>query len=125
MSESLKRLPDSELAVMQAVWRCPIPATRSQIEKELPVSMAATTVLTLLSRLAEKGYLTVEKEGKSNVYTPTVTQDSYVAQESTHFFRKLCGGSISTFASALCNSSLSRQEIEEIRRLLEEGGTKL
>ncbi len=125
MADSLKRLPESELAVMQAVWRCPTPASRSQIEKELPASMATTTVLTLLSRLAEKGYLTVEKEGKSNVYTPTVTQDAYIARESTHFFQQLCGGSITTFASALCNSSLTRQEIEEIRKLLEEGGTKL
>ena len=125
MAESLKRLPDSELVVMQAVWRCPIPATRSQIEKEIPTSLATTTVLTLLSRLAEKGFLTVEKEGKSNVYTPTVTQNAYVARESTHFFRQLCGGNIATFASALCNSSLTRQEIEEIRKLLEEGGTTL
>ena len=33
---------------------------------------------------------------------------------------QLCGGSISAFASALCDGALSKQEIDQLRKLLEE-----
>ena len=51
MSFSLRRLPDAELEVMQAVWDCSGPATRTDIEKRLATArpLAPTTVLTLLS----------------------------------------------------------------------------
>ena len=57
MSESIRRLPDSELAVMQAVWAFEPPVARSQIETLLPGSMAMTTLLTLLSRLLREDVL--------------------------------------------------------------------
>ena len=64
MQKDIRRLPDSELEVMQAVWRCEAPATRKEIEKNLnrEPPMAATTLLTLLSRLAERGFLRIQKE---------------------------------------------------------------
>ena len=76
MARLIRRLPDGELTVMQAVWACEVPATRGEIEKHLPAenTMALTTLLTLLTRLAEKGFLTIEKVGRGNCYTPNVTQ---------------------------------------------------
>ena len=54
MTRDVKRLPDAELAVMQALWACEAPAGRSDLEGILQGThpMAATTLLTLLSRLA-------------------------------------------------------------------------
>ena len=34
----IRRLPDAELAVMQALWDCEAPAPRADIEKRLKVS---------------------------------------------------------------------------------------
>lgn len=117
-----RRLPDSELEVMQAVWRCEAPVARKNIEAVLLPRhpMALTTLLTLLTRLAEKGFLRIDKAGRSSVYTPLVTEQEYLAGQSNRFFTKLCGGNLSTFAAALCDGGLTPEELEELKKLLEE-----
>ena len=122
MTQELRRLPDSELEVMQVLWSLPVPAARSEIEQLLQEShpMAQTTLLTLLTRLAEKGFVQIDKIGRSSVYTPLVERRDYLAAQSRRFVSKLCGGSLTAFASALCDSGLSREELAELRRLLEE-----
>jgi len=122
--EIIRRLPDSELEVMQVIWDCTPPVSRSAIEAKLQDThpMALTTLLTLLPRLSEKGFLIAEKAGRSKCYTPTVSRQDYLASQSRSFFQKLCGGSMSTFAAALCDSGLTREELDELRELLDRGG---
>ena len=90
MEQSIRRLPDAELEVMQALWSCTIPATSREIEAALPAgrTMAQTTVLTLLSRLADRGMVTVEKAGRRSLYTPAVSREQYTAAQS-----RTCSGS--------------------------------
>ena len=122
MKNEIRRLPDSELEIMQVLWSLPAPVSRAAVEAVLAEShpMAQTTVLTLLARLAEKGFVSIEKAGRGSVYTPLVARHDYLAAQSSRFVEKLCGGSMSAFAAALCDSGLSREELAELRRLLEE-----
>ena len=122
MDMANRRLPDSELEVMQAVWRCEAPVSRKDIEAVLLPQrpMALTTLLTLLTRLAEKGFLRIDKAGRGSVYTPLVTEQAYLAGQSNRFFTKLCGRNLSTFAAALCDGGLSAEELAELKKLLEE-----
>ena len=39
MKEKLRRLPDSELAVMQALWRADAPLTRPELDAALTLSL--------------------------------------------------------------------------------------
>lgn len=123
MNHTIRRLPDAELEVMQALWASDTPVPRAQLEERLAQThpMATTTLLTLLSRLSEKGFVRVDKEGRKSLYAPLVTREDYLAAQSRSFIQKLCGGSLSTFASALCDSGLSKEELEELRELLKEG----
>ncbi|MBE6968195.1 MAG: BlaI/MecI/CopY family transcriptional regulator [Ruminococcaceae bacterium] len=123
MRDAMRRLPDAELEVMQAIWACEAPVARAEIEEILFKThpMAMTTLLTLLSRLAEKGFVRIEKIGRSSRYTPLVSQEDYLSAQSRRFVHKLCGGSISTFAAALCNSGLTKEELTELREMLERG----
>ena len=123
MSHTIRRLPDTELEVMQALWASDTPVPRAQLEERLAQThpMATTTLLTLLSRLSEKGFVRVDKEGRKSLYAPLVTREDYLAAQNRSFIQKLCGGSLSTFASALCDSGLSKEELEELRELLKEG----
>lgn len=113
------KLPDAELTVMQALWACGGVGSRRDIEERLPRPMAPTTLLTLLSRLAERGFLQVEKEARRATYCALVSREAYLAGQGKRFFRTLCGGDLSAFASALCHSGLSREELQELRALLE------
>lgn len=122
MRNGIRRLPDAELEVMQALWACNMPAARSDIEEVLFKThpMAMTTLLTLLTRLSDKGFISIEKNGRKSYYSPMVTREDYLASQSRSFFEKLCGGSLSVFANALCDSGLTKEELAELRALLEQ-----
>ena len=121
MSSNIKRLPDSELEVMQAIWSLEAPVARVDIEEVLKDSypIAMTTLLTLLTRLSEKGFIRIEKVSRSARYYPLVSQQEYLAQQSKNFLQRLCGGNLSTFATALCDSGISKEDLAELRELLD------
>lgn len=123
MKNNIRRLPDSELELMQIIWRQEGSVSRADIEQQVCAyhALAPTTILTLLTRLCEKGFLTVEKQGRVNLYTPLISQRDYLAAESRTLLEKLYGGSMKTFANALCDSGISKEELEELRGLLKEG----
>lgn len=123
MDKDIRRLPDSELELMQIIWELEPPLSRQNIEERLPPDrpLAPTTVLTFLDRLREKGFLRAEKRGKTNYYTPLVSRREYLARESRGVLDRLFGGSVSAFATALVDGGVSREEIQRLRELLEEG----
>lgn len=122
--EAIKRLPESELEIMQIIWKKSAPVSRVDIEQALQEThpLAPTTILTLLTRLCEKGFLSLKKEGRSNLYEPLITEKEYLAAESRSFLDRVFHGSVASFATALCDSGVTKEELEELRRLLEEGG---
>ena len=118
----IRRLPDAEFEVMQAIWACEVPVLRETISEILEKThpMAPTTLLTLLARLSEKGFIRIEKVGRRSQYEPLVSKQEYLADQSKRFFHQLCQGNISTFASALCDSGISKEDIATLRKLLDE-----
>ena len=123
MFDRKTKLPDAELEVMQILWRCEAPVGRSTVEAEMAKlrPMAQTTLLTLLTRLADKGFVRIEKQGRSSFYTPLVSQADYQARQSKRIVDQLIGGSMSAFASALTASGLSKEDLAELRKMLEDG----
>ena len=123
MKQEIRRLPDSELELMQAIWHCEPPVSRSDIEANLSHErkLAPTTVLTFLTRLCEKGFLRVERHGKTNSYIPLISEKAYLAQESRSILNRLYGGSLKAFATSLVDGGISKEELESLREMLEEG----
>lgn len=121
--KNIKRLPESELEIMQIIWRETTPVSRLTIEHALQKihPLAPTTILTLLTRLCEKGFLSLKKEGRSNLYEPLITEREYLAVESRSFLNRLFHGSVANFATALCDSGIKKEELEELKELLEKG----
>ena len=76
----IKRLPDAELEIMNALWDADAPLTATELETALPgPPRARTTLLTLLARLEEKGCVTREKQGRGYLYTATLTRSVFSA----------------------------------------------
>lgn len=123
MNKKKRRLPDGELMIMQIVWDKEPPVARNAIEKELTgeKQLAPSTIITFLNRLCEKGFLSLERNGRTNYYTPLISRRAYLAQESRNILDRLYGGSLASFATALCDSGISREELEALRELLERG----
>ena len=120
--EEKKRLPDAELAVMQAVWAVGGEVGRADIEGALAShGWSANTLNTYLTRLCEKGFLTSRREGRNNLYTPLVSKERYLEQESRSVLRRLYGGSLGSFMAALnAEQPLEQREIDELRQFLDD-----
>ena len=122
----MKRLPDTELEVLKALWATGPDTPRSLLEDRLsPFGWAANTINTYLSRLADKGFVAVRREGKSNLYTPLVNREEYQAFDSRAVLDRLYGSPRNCVA-ALAREGIRRDELEELQALLDQlnGGRK-
>lgn len=119
----MKRLPDSELELMMIIWDFDKPVTRFEIEERLGEErkITATTILSFLSRLQEKGFLAITKEGKNNVYSALIERDEYIQKESRNILERLYQNSAKHFLAALYDGdSLSEEELKELEDFIKE-----
>lgn len=119
----MKRLPDSELEIMMIIWELDKPVTRFEIEAEMDEErkLSPTTILSFLSRLQEKGFLTVEKVGKNNLYSPLIAKADYIQKESRNVLKRLYQGSVKNFFAALYDGdNLSDEELQELEDFISE-----
>ena len=116
----MKRLPDTELEVMKALWATGSNTPRAVLEDRLsPFGWASNTINTYLSRLADKGFVAVRREGRSNLYTPLVGQEEYQSFDSRAVLDRLYG-SPRNFVAALAREGMRRGELEELQALLDQ-----
>lgn len=80
----MTRLGDLERAVMDVLWDGAIPpagvTVRDVAEALQDRDLAYTTVMTVLDRLAGKGMVEREREGRAWRYRPSASREAYVAQ---------------------------------------------
>lgn len=118
----MKRLPDSELELMMIIWDAGRPVTRAEIEMQLPKErqLSATTILSFLSRLQEKGFVDVYREGKTNVYKAVVPKEEYLQEESRSIWKRLYQNSVGNFMTALgSGEELSEEDLDELQEFLD------
>lgn len=117
----MKRLPESELEIMMIIWKYNRPVNRMEIEEHLEKDVAAPTILSFLNRLEARGFVSVEKVGKINWYTPLVKEEEYLQKESRNILQKMYQNSLKNFVTALYDGGgLSSQDIEDLRKFMEE-----
>ena len=117
-----KKLSDAELDVMLAVWQNRPPVLRSDLEEQLKShNWADTTVLTLLSKLVEKGYLSLERQGRRNLYTPLVSERDYRRWANRSFLGKMYQSALRRMVASLVESSdLTDRDLQELEEFITE-----
>lgn len=109
----------SEYEIMKVLWKADKALSLGEILSELDVKWTRNTVGTLLVRLAEKGAVSYEKHGKSNLYYAVLKEKEYSISETKSFLSKLYEGSIGNLVASLYESrELSEKEIEELRKII-------
>lgn len=123
MKKTISRLPDSELDIMLVLWKYEPPMSRSEIERVVneKKALAPTTILSLLTRLEKKNFVSVTKQGKINLYTPLISQEEYQQNESKSVLEKLYGNSLKRFVASLYQGKkMDEDDIKELHDFLEE-----
>jgi predicted transcriptional regulator len=72
-----------EAQVMEIVWQLE-EATVSDVLARLGDEHHYNTVMTVMSRLADKGILARRREGRAHVYAPVEERDAFLARVSRH-----------------------------------------
>lgn len=123
MGNTRKKLGEAELEIMQVVWESDSPVTSNYILKELQGRRRwqLSTLMTSLTRLADKGFIHCDRSTGSNLYTPLILENEYKAGASKHFLEKLYNNSIQNMIATLySNRELKNSDIEELREFLDE-----
>lgn len=117
-----RRIPDSELELMKLIWHSDRPVTSADLMEALKgrKTWGVTTILNLLSRLQEKGFLTSEKKGRFHYFSPLISEDTYRQQEGRSILSRLYGNSVKNFVASLYQGkSISNDDLQELKDFIE------
>ena len=121
MKTEIKKLPESEFEIMMAVWEYPGPVTSDMLLERLNKTWKKSTLLNFLARLCDRGFLSCEKQGKINVYTPLVAREDYVQWESAGFLKKVHSGSLTGLVASLYDgAAITEADLEELENFIRE-----
>ena len=118
----MQKISQSEQEIMLYIWSVESPVILKNIVEHFSLShqWSKSTTHTLLSRLAAKEYLSVEKD-KTNFYTPLVSQEEYSMAQSTSTVDSLYQGSVKNFLAAFYNGKpLSKKDVSELKDFIEQ-----
>ena len=87
-----ERLSPSEWEIMQICWHLGRCTVREVLREDLKTHIRDyRTILTFMTRMANKGWLTVEKEGNTNYYTPAIPQEKALKETIERFLDEVVG----------------------------------
>lgn len=114
-------ISESEWAVMKVIWEEPPKALQDILSGLKHTEWSTTTIQTYLARLVKKGVLTTERQGKGYLYYPVVSENDCQLAEGKTFLNRVYDGSLAKMVSGFVkNGSLSADELQELKKLLEE-----
>lgn len=121
--ENIKKLPDAEFDIMKVVWANDPPITTNIIMEQLghEREWKAQTVISLMLRLVERGFLRTEKNSKERTYFPMVSKEDYLKFETGNFIRQFHDNSFLNLVNTLYDDkALSDGDIDELLRWAKE-----
>ncbi|MCI7443193.1 MAG: BlaI/MecI/CopY family transcriptional regulator [Clostridium sp.] len=120
---SMKKLPKSELDVMKVIWKVGDGVSSKEVVSAMEEKNGwkRTTTLTLLSRLAEKGFVEAKKERRLTHYTALVNEKDYLKLATEDFLTDVHDGSLgSLFAALGVYEKVNNTEMEDLKKLLDD-----
>lgn len=109
----------TEFYILKYLWSRETPATFSEImthfNEEEKKEWKKQTVNTFLTRLAQKGFLNIDKSGKRAIYIPSVSKKKYYEDYAQQIIKDSYEGSLKNFICAFTeNHKLTSNEKEEL-----------
>lgn len=119
----IPKISEAEWEVMKIVWSKSSPCTANDIVDALidVADWKPNTIKTLINRLVKKKALGYREEGRLYLYYPLVSQAECIKSETNSFVKRVFDGALQPMlVSFLQEEKLSPDEIEELKRIIEE-----
>lgn len=119
----MKKLPQisqAEYEIMKILWaESPLSTNEVTERAQRSHSWNQKTIHTLLSRLAAKGALSYEKQGRMYHYAPLISRESYLQQENHTFLDRFYDGKVAPMLSSLLtHAELSEADLKGLQDIL-------
>lgn len=116
------KISEAESKVLEVFWRAEGPLSAEDVVAAMDNDRewSAGTIRTFLTRLVKKQALAATADGRRYLYSPLIERDDYVHHQSRDLIDRLFGGRITPFVTQFSQRErLSRDEIDELKRLIE------
>jgi predicted transcriptional regulator len=121
-SNELPSLSPGQLEIMDVVWRQG-DATVAEVWKALAArrQVARNTVLTMLARLEEKGWLARKADTHAHIYRATVSRETALGTMLDQLVETAFGGSTEGLVMTLLQGrKISKEETARLRALIDQ-----
>ncbi len=113
-----------EAPIMKIIWESnpdiSVPELVKQLNEQYGKEYARTTVVTFLTRMAGKGYITTQRRGRISYVHTIKSEQEYKQQLAQKEIEFWFHGSMAEFAQTLCAAApLTHEECQKLRRLLD------
>ena len=113
-------LTNAEEQIMKLLWRLDRAFIRDLLNEFPDTKPATTTVLTLLKRMIDKGFVSYKQFGNSREYFPLIKKADYFSVHINGLFKDFFNNSTAQFASFFTNETdMNQDELEELRDLVD------
>lgn len=116
----MQKLTKAEEELMQHLWEARRATVSELLERFEEPQPPHSTVSSVMRILEKKGFVGHKAYGKTHEYFPLVEKELYGKRSLGDLLRNYFGGSVSRLVSHLTEEEkLSKEEIEEMKRLLD------
>ena len=123
MMGKIKKLGDAELEIMMVLWEVTEPVTSSYILEQVrdKRKWGLSTLMTILARLADKGFVHCDRSTRTNYYTAKIGEKEYKIKESSSFLEKLYGNSLQNLIVTLYDGkTISKKDLYALREIIDD-----
>jgi len=115
------KISEAESKVLEVFWRAQGPLSADDVVAAMDDrDWSAGTIRTFLTRLVKKKAVAATPDGRRYLYQPLLRREDYVHAQSRNLIDRLFGGRIAPFITQFSErQDLSRDEVEELKRLIE------
>ncbi|MGE5458261.1 MAG: BlaI/MecI/CopY family transcriptional regulator [Methanococcaceae archaeon] len=113
-------LTTAEEHIMKLLWRLDKAFIRDLLNEFPDPKPATTTVLTLLKRMIDKGFVSYKLYGNSREYYPLIKKADYFSDHLNELIKDFFNNSTAQFASFFANETdMNQEELKELRDLVD------
>ena len=113
-------LTNAEERIMKLLWRLERAFIRDLLNEFSDPKPASTTVLTLLKRMIDKGFVSYKQFGNSREYYPLIQKADYFSDHINGLIKDFFNNSTAQFASFFTNEiDMSPEELKELRDIVD------